>query len=134
MTATELGQEAGIPGPEQADVGDVEEEHGDAFDAETKGPADAVGDVGVDQEVLFDDSAAEDFEPVALPEDFEFPGWAGEGEVGFDPADFEGVRFLVDGVGVVVLGCLCWWFSLGVVVVGGGCFAGFGEYLDDHLF
>lgn len=93
FASSELGEEARILGPEEADVWDVEEEHGDAFEAEAESPADAMRDVRRYEELLLDDAAAEDFEPVALPEYFEFPGRASEWEVGFDPADFE--RFLV---------------------------------------
>ena len=117
LARAELREEALIAGPEEADIRDVEEEHCDALEAQTKRPADAVGDVGGCEEVLLDDPAAEHFEPVALPEDFEFPGGACEGEVGFNPADFEG--FWV---------CFC--FAAGA---GGGCFACFGEDIDHHL-
>lgn len=48
-----------------------------------------------------------------MPEDFEFPGRAGEGEVGFHPADLE--RFRLCGGG-------------------GGGFARLREDLDDHAF
>lgn len=50
-----------------------------------------------------------------MPEDFEFPGRTGEGEVGLYPANLQ--RFL---------------FGRVVAVGGGGGFAGFGEDLDHH--
>ena len=84
----ELRKESFIARPEESDIGDVEEEHGDAFETEAESPAYVVWDVGVDEKLLFDYPAAQDLEPVALPEDFEFPGWTREWEEGFDPADF----------------------------------------------
>ena len=117
-----LREEALVAGPEETDIRDVEEEHCDALEAQTKRPADAVGDVGGCEEVLLDDPAAEHFEPVALPEDFEFPGGAGEGEVGLHPADFEG------------FGLFCFCFAAASSSSGGvGCFACFGEDFDHHL-
>lgn len=119
LSRAKLREEALIARPEETDIRNVEEEHCDALEAQTKRPADAVGDVGGCEEVLLDDPAAEHFEPVALPEDFEFPGWACEGEVGLYPADFEG--FWV---------CFCFTGGFGGGV---GCFACFGEDLDYHL-
>lgn len=58
MAGLELGEEALIAGPEESDVRDVEEEHGDALEAKTEGPSDAIGHVGVDQQLLLDDTAA----------------------------------------------------------------------------
>lgn len=97
FTCLELGEEARIPGPEEADVRDIEEEHSDALEPEAEGPADAVWDASGDEEFLLDDTATEDLKPVALPEYLEFPRWAGEWEVGFDPADFEGFLIRVGG-------------------------------------
>lgn len=88
--AVELVPEARVLGPEEADIGNAEEEHGDSFYAEAPGPADAVADAGVAEHLLLHYAAAEELEPFALPEDFEFPRGGGEGEVGFDPSDFEG--------------------------------------------
>lgn len=58
LAGAELREEPLVARPEEADVGDVEEEHGDAFKAEPEGPADAVGDGRVHEQVLLDHPAA----------------------------------------------------------------------------
>ena len=93
---TKLAEEACVVGPEEADIRDGEEEHGEALDAEAPGPADAVADAGAVEDALLHDAAAEELEPGAVPVDFEFPGGAGEGEVGGGPAE--------EGRGGVVVG------------------------------
>lgn len=58
LAGLELREEALVAGPEESNVGDVEEEHGDALEAQPEGPADAVRHVRVDEQVLLDDAAA----------------------------------------------------------------------------
>ena len=41
----ELIEETRVGGPEEADVGDLVEDHGDAFESESEGPADFVFDL-----------------------------------------------------------------------------------------
>lgn len=40
----ELGEESGVSRPEEANVGDPEEDHGDSFEAKAESPADIVRD------------------------------------------------------------------------------------------
>lgn len=58
LAGLELREKALVAGPEQPDVRDVEEEHGDALKAQPESPPDAVRHVRVDEQVLFDDTAA----------------------------------------------------------------------------
>ena len=45
LIGLELVEEAWVIGPEKADVGNLEEDHGDTFETEAKGPTYFVGDV-----------------------------------------------------------------------------------------
>jgi len=114
LAGLELREEPFVSGPEETDVRDVEEEHGYTLEPQPKGPSDTVGDVGVDEQILLYDTAAEDLEPVALPEHFEFPGRAREGEIRLDPSDLQGVLL---------------WARRPV-----GGFTGLREYLENHAF
>lgn len=118
LACLELREESLVAGPEETDIRNVEEEHGNPFQAESKGPPDAVGHVRVDEEILFDYTTAQDFQPIPLPENFKLPGGTGKGEVRLDPSDLEG---------------LCLSGGGRVTCAGGRCFARFAEDLDDHL-
>lgn len=76
--------------PEETDIRDGEEDHGEPFEAESECPACLVGHAGFIECLLHDDAASQQFEPFALPPDFDFVARGGEGEIGFDPADAEG--------------------------------------------
>ena len=60
-------------------------------------------DAGLEEDPLLDDAATEEFEPFALPVDFELPGGRGEGEVGFYPSH---LQLFSDGSRVSLFGCV----------------------------
>lgn len=82
--------EALVGCPEQTDIRDGEEDHGQPFEAESECPACLVGHAGFVQCLLHDDAAPQQFEPFALPPDFDFVARRGEREIRLDPADAEG--------------------------------------------
>ena len=96
-------EETRVGGPEEADVGDLVEDHGDAFESESEGPADFVlhlcrnnvslalqcqkGRTSVGERRLLDDSAPQDLEPFVPKEDFDFVTRGSEREERRYPAD-----------------------------------------------
>lgn len=89
LAGLELGKKPGVLGPEQSDIRYVEEKHCNSFETKAKSPADSMGDIRRVEKLLLDNTAAKEFQPFTLPEDFELKGRAGEGEVCFNPSDFQ---------------------------------------------
>jgi hypothetical protein len=110
----ELRQETFIFRPEEADVRNRVEQHGNTLEAYTKSPSHAVRYRRIIENRLGDDTGSQDFKPVALPENLKLPTRRGEGEVRLYPAYFQGL---------VLSLCRCVRGRLGCV-----------EYGDYHVF
>mmetsp|Transcript_875 Transcript_875/g.2094 ORF Transcript_875/g.2094 Transcript_875/m.2094 type:complete len:332 (+) Transcript_875:310-1305(+) len=82
----ELLGKALVVGPEETDVGDVEQHHGKPLEPEAKRPRLAVAPPGVVEDRLLHDAAPEHLEPLALEEDLQLEGGLREGEVGIHPS------------------------------------------------
>mmetsp|Transcript_22034 Transcript_22034/g.44574 ORF Transcript_22034/g.44574 Transcript_22034/m.44574 type:complete len:278 (+) Transcript_22034:389-1222(+) len=81
----ELRMESFVLGPEEADVGDLEQDHGEAFESESEGPTASLGPAGHVQDFLVYDAAPENLEPFALVHDLQFEARFREGEVILGP-------------------------------------------------
>ena len=113
LHAGKLAQETLVLGPEQTDVGDLEQEHGDALETDAERPAELLRLVGIDEQLLLADTAAQHLKPVALVVHLHLPRRRCERKVGLNPTD---AQRLIDVVGIQTSGGLL----------------GTGEDLDDH--
>lgn len=76
----ELRDEARVCGPEQANVRDAEQHHGQSLQTQTKGPADLIWSSTIRHDLWMHYSATQHFQPLILEQDFEFEGRMSEGE------------------------------------------------------
>mmetsp|Transcript_19792 Transcript_19792/g.59959 ORF Transcript_19792/g.59959 Transcript_19792/m.59959 type:complete len:250 (+) Transcript_19792:1089-1838(+) len=86
LAVLELAQEALVLRPEEADVRDVEEHHGQALEAEAKGPARLLRAASAAEDVLLHHTAAEHLKPLVVVVDLKLEARLREGEVRVDPA------------------------------------------------
>mmetsp|Transcript_28564 Transcript_28564/g.92253 ORF Transcript_28564/g.92253 Transcript_28564/m.92253 type:complete len:384 (-) Transcript_28564:83-1234(-) len=95
LPALELLVEAHVFSPEEADVRDLEQDHGKALEAETEGPSLAVRELALLEHAGVNDAAAEHLHPVAIVENLELEGGLSEGEVLIDPSLLHGAEQVV---------------------------------------
>lgn len=81
----ELADKALVGRPEKANVRDAKQHHGEALEAEAKRPTDPVAGTGTLDNLLLNDAAAQDFQPLILEENFQLPRGVGKGEVAIQP-------------------------------------------------
>ena len=92
LVLRKLGEESRVGGPEETNVGDAEEDHGDSFEAKAECPTDAIRDLwtgvrssseqektmeltGVVESQLLDNSAPKDLKPFPLVENLRLKTW-----------------------------------------------------------
>lgn len=101
-----LRSEALVEGPEEADVRDLKENHGETLQAKTKSPAlpgrggrvrgrsKAIGFIprvkaDILDELLVDHTTAQHLHPLPIEKDLKLEGRIGEGKVLLDPAELD---------------------------------------------
>mmetsp|Transcript_33540 Transcript_33540/g.99943 ORF Transcript_33540/g.99943 Transcript_33540/m.99943 type:complete len:401 (+) Transcript_33540:437-1639(+) len=81
LARLELRVEPLVVRPEETDVGNLEEDHGEAFESQAEGPPVTLGHVHVGQHLGVHDAASQNLEPFPLVHDLHLEGRLREGEV-----------------------------------------------------